>query len=127
MVGEIPGRTVLKSGQSFPAGTLYTTSALTTAPLAATWSATAPSPLSNTTRIAFPVGATLTAGACSSSINLIVTVNTGIDASVPIDEIGNVFGKNSIGTTITDQSGDATPHNGHGNDDFNEGYVDGPG
>src|SRR5260370_1812741 len=127
MVGEIPGRTVLKSGQSFPAGTLDTTSALNTALVGATWSATAQSPLSNTTRIAFPVGATLTAGACSSSINLIVTVNTGIDASVLIDEIGDVFGKNSIGTTITDQSGDATPNNGDGNADFNEGYVAGAG
>jgi hypothetical protein len=127
IIAPIPARTVLKSGQVFPAGTLYTTSALTTAPLAATWSTTAPSPLSNTTRIAFPVGATLTAGACSSSINLIVTVNTGIDASVPIDEIGDVFGKNSLGTTITDQSGDATANNGDSNADFNEGYVAGAG
>ena len=33
MILPIPSRTVLKSGQTFPAGTLYTTSALTTAPL----------------------------------------------------------------------------------------------
>src|SRR5436190_9360311 len=59
MILPIPARTVLKSGQTFPAGTLYTTSALTTAPLSATWSSTAPSPLSNTTRLAIPVGATL--------------------------------------------------------------------
>ena len=127
IIAPIPARTVLKSGQVFPAGTLYTTSALTTAPLAATWSAVAPAPLSNTTRIAFPVGATLTAGACSSSINLVVTVNNGIDASIPIDEIGDVFGKNSLGTTITDQSGDATSNNGDSNADFNEGYVAGAG
>jgi len=127
IIAPIPARTVLKSGQSFPAGTLYTTSALTTAPLSATWSSTAPSPLSNTTRIAFPVGATLAASTCSSSINMLVTVNTGIDASVPIDEIGDVFGKNSISATITDQSGDATSSNGDGNADFNEGYVAGAG
>src|SRR5216684_2247694 len=127
MIAPIPARTVLKSGQSFPAGTLYTTDSLSTAPLSATWSATAPSPLSNTTRIAFPVGATLTAGASSSAINMIVTVNTGIDASVPIDEIGDVFGNNSIGSPITDQSGDATSNNGDGNADFNEGYVAGAG
>ena len=127
IIAPIPARTVLKSGQSFPAGTLYTTSALTTAPLSATWSSTAPAPLSNTTRIAFPVGATLTAGASSSAINMVVTVNTGIDASVPIDEIGDVFGKNSLSNTITDQSGDATANNGDSNADFNEGYVAGVG
>ena len=127
IIAPIPARTVLKSGQSFPAGTLYTTSALTTAPLSATWSSTAPAPLSNTTRIAFPVGATLTAGASSSAINMVVTVNTGIDASVPIDEIGDVFGKNSLSNTITDQSGDATANNGDSNADFNEGYLAGVG
>src|SRR5947207_1001405 len=127
IIAPIPVRTVLKSGQTFPAGTLYTTSALTTSPLAATWSATAPAPLSNTTRIAFPVGGTLAVGTSSSSINMVVTVNTGIDASVPVDEIGDVFGQNSLGTGITDQSGDTTPNNGDGNADFNEGYVAGAG
>ena len=127
MIAPIPARTVLKSGQTFPAGTLYTTSALTTAPLAATWSLTAPAPLSNTTRIAFPVGATLVAATCSATINMEVTINTGIDAAVPIDEIGDVFGKNTINATITDQSGDATSNNGDGNANFNEGYVPGAG
>jgi hypothetical protein len=127
MIAPIPARTVLKSGQTFPAGTLYTTSPLTTAPLAATWTTTAPAPLSNTTRIAFPVGATLVAGASSSAISMVVTVNTGIDASVPIDEIGDVFGKNSMAATITDQSGDATPNNGDSNANFDEGYVAGAG
>ena len=127
IIAPIPARTVLKSGQTFPAGTLYTTSALTTAPLAATWSATAPSPLSNTTRIAFPVGATLAAGTSSSSINMVVTVNTGINASIPIDEIGDAFGTNFVNSPITDQSGDATTNNGDNNADFNEGYVAGAG
>jgi hypothetical protein len=127
VIAPIPVNTVLKSGQTFPAGTLYTTSALTTAPLSATWSSSAPAPLSSTTRIAFPVGATLTTGSCSSSINMVVTVNTGINASIPIDEIGDVFGKNSLATTITDQSGDNTPNNGDSNADFNEAYVAGLG
>jgi hypothetical protein len=127
VIAPIPARTVLKSGQTFPAGTLYTTSPLTTAPLSATWSATAPSPLSNTTRIAFPVGATLTVGNCSSTINLVVTVNTGINASIPIDEIGDAFGNNSLGGALTDQSGDNTPNNGDGNANFNEGLVAGAG
>jgi hypothetical protein len=58
---------------------------------------------------------------------MVVTINTGIDASVPIDEIGDVFGANTVATTITDQSGDNTPNNGDGNANFNEGYVAGPG
>ena len=128
IIAPVPARTVLTSGQTFPAGTLYTTSALTTAPLSATWSSSAPVPLSNTTRLAFPVGATLAGGGtCSSSISMIVTVNTGIDASIPIDEIGDTFGKNTVNATITDQSGDATPNNGDGNANFNEGYVAGAG
>ena len=127
IIAPIPARTVLKSGQVFPANTLYTTSPLTTAPLSATWSTTAPVPLSNTTRVAFPVGATLVAGASSAAINMIATVNLGINASIPIDEIGDAFGKNTVLATITDQSGDATPNNGDGNADFNEGYVAGAG
>lgn len=128
IIAPVPARTVLMSGQTFPAGTLYTTDSLATAPLSATWNASAPVPLSNTTRLAFPVGATLAAGGtCSASINMIVTVNTGIDASIPIDEIGDVFGRNSISATITDQSGDATSNNGDGNANFNEGYVAGAG
>lgn len=127
IIAPIPARTVLKSGQTFPVGTLYTTSPLTTAPLSATWSTTAPAPLSNTTRLAFPISAPFAPGPPSTAISMIVTVNTGIDASVPIDEIGDVFGKNSLAANITDQSGDATPNNGDGNADFNEGYVAGPG
>lgn len=123
-----PGsRGVLKTGQVFPAGTLYTTSPLTTAPLSATWTSTAPSPLTLATRVAFPVGGSLAAGATSSAISMIVTVPTGIDASVPMDEIGDAFGINSVGGSITDQSGDATSNNGDGNANFNEGYVAGAG
>jgi hypothetical protein len=127
IIAPIPARTVLKSGQTFPANTLYTTSPLTTTPLAATWSTTPPSPLSNTTRIAFPVGATLASGATTAGFNMVVTVNLGINASIPIDEIGDAFGLNTISATITDQSGDLTANNGDGNADFNEGYVAGAG
>ena len=132
IIVPIPVNTVLKSGQTFPAGTLYadkTSSPLSVAPLSATWSATPPSPLSNTSRIAFPVGSSLAAGACSSlvNMNMIVTIDTGISASSTIDEIGDVFGKNSLGTNITDQSGDNTANNGDGNANFDETYVAGPG
>ena len=127
IVAPVPVSTVLKSGQSFPAGTLYTTSPLTTAPLTATWTAVAPAPLALTTRVAFPVGATLNAGVCATSINMVVTTLTGINAAIPIDEIGDVFGKNTVNSTITDQSGDATANNGDGNASFNETYVAGSG
>ncbi len=126
IIAPIPARTVLTAGQTFPAGTLYTTSALTTAPLAATWVSSAP-PLNTVTRIAFPVGATLAGGASSSPINMIVTINTGINASIPIDEIGDAFATNVASATITDQSGDMTVNNGDGNANFNEGYVAGVG
>ncbi|HVQ40127.1 MAG TPA: hypothetical protein VMS31_21485 [Pyrinomonadaceae bacterium] len=126
IIAPIPARTVLTAGQTFPAGTLYSTTALTTAPLSATWVSVAP-PLGTVTRLAFPVGATLAAGATSSAINMIVTVNTGINTSIPIDEIGDAFGKNFVNTTITDQSGDTTSNNGDGNANFDEGYVAGVG
>ena len=126
IIAPIPARTVLTAGQTFPAGTLYTTSALTTAPLAATWIGAAP-PLNTVTRIAFPVGATLTAGSSSAPINMTVTVNTGINASIPIDEIGDAFATNFVNATITDQSGDGTSNNGDGNANFDEGYVAAPG
>jgi hypothetical protein len=127
IIAPIPARTVLKSGQTFPAGTLYSTDALSTGPLAATWSSSAPGSLNTVTRIAFPVGATLTAGSSSSAINMLVTINTGINTSIPIDEIGDAFGKNFVNNTITDQSGDATSTNGDGNANFDEGYVAGAG
>ncbi len=120
-------RGVLKSGPVFPAGTLYTTSPLATAPLSAIWTPAAPSPLTLATRLAFPVGGSLAAGATSSAIDMVVTVPLGIDASVQMDEIGDAFGTNFVGGSISDQSGDATSNNGDGNADFNEGYSAGLG
>ena len=126
IIAPIPARTVLTGGQTFPAGTLYTTSLLTTLPLAATWTSLAP-PLNTVTRVAFPVGATLASSSSSAPINMIVTVNLGINASIPIDEIGDAFATNFVNSMITDQSGDATSNNGDGNANFNEGYVAGLG
>jgi hypothetical protein len=119
-------RGVLKTGQVFPAGTLYTTSPLGTAPLSAAWTSAAPSPLTLATRLAFPVGP-LGAGATSSAINMVVTVPLGIDASVQMDEIGDAFGTNFVGGSISDQSGDLTSNNTDGNANFNEGYSAGLG
>ena len=106
-----------------PAGVtvLYSTSPLTSDPVtAATWTTTAPAPLSNTVRVAFNAGASLASGASVSNMQFVVSVNTGINATNPIYEIGDAFGKNNISAGITDQSGDAVSNKGDGNADFNE-------
>jgi hypothetical protein len=131
IIAPIPVNTVLKAGQTFPANTLYSTTGLGTVPLSASWSTTPPAPLSLTKRIAFPIAAPFAAGPATAPINMVVTVNTGIDASVPIDEIGDAFGKNSLATTVisdqSDKPGQEVPNNYDGNADFNEGYVAGSG
>lgn len=119
IIVPIPLNTVLKAGQSFPAGTLFTTNALTTAPTAATYTSAQP-PLANIRRIAFPVGPNLAAAATSSAFPFIVVVNTGISASNPIYEITEAFANNSTLANVTDQSGDAIFNKGDGNADFNE-------
>ena len=118
-VVPIPGGTTLSATNSFPAGTLYTTSALSTAPQSATWSSTVPGTLSSVTRVAFNAGATLAAGACSTSANLILTITT-TNATTPIYGILDVFARNTTATIITDQSGDTLTGKGDGNADFNE-------
>ncbi len=133
IVAPIPARTVLKSGQTFPAGTIYTTTAITTAPLAATWSATAPADLNTLTRIGFNTGNSLASGASTSTITMLVTVKSGISIVLPIRELGDAFSKNSLPTpaSITDQSHDAVANAGDGNADFTQGdaigSVDGDG
>jgi len=116
----------LKSGQTFPGGTLYTTTALSTAPLSATWTTSAPGDLTTVTRLAIPAG-NLAAGASSSAVNVIVTVKTGINASNPVPAICDAFGKTTQGVALTDQSGDATANNGDNNADFGEGTTPGAG
>ena len=119
IIVPVPLNTAVKAGQTFPAGTLFTTDALTTAPLAATYVSAQPAPAS-IRRIAFQVGVSLGSGANSSSFPFVVTVNTGINASNPIWEITDAFGKNFFNSTITDQSGDALFNQGDSNADFNE-------
>ncbi|MFN2598063.1 MAG: hypothetical protein ABR563_12860, partial [Pyrinomonadaceae bacterium] len=101
IVAPIPAGTQLSAANTFPAGTLYTTSPLTTAPQSATWVTTAPAPLSSTTRVAFKVGNTLAATTCSSSFSLIVTITT-TNASTPIYEIVDAFATNSTSVVVTD-------------------------
>jgi len=74
--------------------------------------------------VAFNVGSSLAAGACSASINMAVTVTT-TDATLPIVEIGDAFANNNIGVPITDQSGDNVPNAGDGNANFDEGSQPG--
>ena len=119
IVATIPVGTALASGQTFPAGTLYTTTALSTAPAAATWTNTAPGTLSSVTRIAFNLGNSIAVGACGSSINMEVSVTT-TNATTPIYEIVDTFGNNSIGSLITDQSGDAIANRGDSNANYDE-------
>lgn len=119
IVVPIPLNTAVKAGQTFPAGTLFTTDALTTAPLAATYVSAQPAPAS-IRRIAFQVSNSFAAGATSASFPFIVTVNTGINASNPIWEITDAFGKNFFNINITDQSGDGQFNQGDSNADFNE-------
>jgi uncharacterized repeat protein (TIGR01451 family) len=122
--------TVLKSGQTFPAGTLYTTSVLSIDPLTAAWTTTPPADLTTLKRIAFNMGATLAPGVISTPINMIVTITTN-DATNPIQEIADAFGRNSLGAGLTDQSGDISRIAGDGNANFNEGpergTIDGDG
>lgn len=125
VIMPIPVGTALSAANAFPAGTLYTTSPLTTAPLAATWTNTAPGVLSTTTRVALNVAASLSSGTCSGSHNLIVTITTS-DATTPIYAIADAFAQNTIAVTLTDQTGDNLTNNGDGNADFDEPIIGSP-
>ncbi|HEX8263866.1 MAG TPA: hypothetical protein VF596_00475 [Pyrinomonadaceae bacterium] len=124
IIAPVPIGTSLAAGQTFPAGTLYSTSPLTTTPLNAVYTTTAPSDLSTVRRVVFNVGATLAVGACSATIPMQVTITT-TDATLDIYEIGDTFGTTTVGSQITDQSGDTVSNAGDGNANFNEGNQPG--
>jgi hypothetical protein len=122
IVMPVPVDTVLSATNAFPAGTLYTTSALSTAPEAAVWTNTAPGTLSTVTRVAFNAGASLAATTCSASFPLIVTITTA-DATTPIYAIVDSFASNTIGTVLNDQSdspGAQVTNRGDRNANFDE-------
>ncbi|HEY9402213.1 MAG TPA: hypothetical protein VIQ24_06015 [Pyrinomonadaceae bacterium] len=122
VVMPVPVGTALSASNTFPAGTLYTTSALTTAPEAAVWTNTAPGTLSTVTRVAFNAGASLAATTCSASFPLIVTV-TAADATTPIYAVVDAFASNTIGTVLNDQSdspGAEVTNRGDRNANFDE-------
>ena len=121
VVVPVPARTTFASVTP-PAGVtvLYSTSALTADPVTgATWTTVAP-PAATVTRVAFNTGATLAPAATVSNMQVVVTVNTGINATQPIYQIGDAFGSNSVSASLTDQSGDGVVNKGDGNADFNE-------
>jgi hypothetical protein len=107
-----------------PAGVtvLYSTSSLANDPLSAltVWTTTPPAPLSSVTRVAYNTGATLATGASVTNMQMVVQISSTINASTPIYEIGDAFGRNNVNSPITDQSGDNTPNKGDGNANFNE-------
>src|SRR5919107_3398054 len=107
VVAPVPSRTTFSS-VTHPAGVtvLYSTSALTADPVTgAVWTTVAP-PAASVTRVAYNVGASLAPAASVSNMQMVVTVNTGINASLPLYEIGDAFGRNSVNGALTDQSGD---------------------
>ena len=120
VVVPVPANTQLSAANSFPAGTLYTTSLLNVAPESATWSNVAPAPLTQATRVAFRVGNTLASGgACSANFQFVVTV-TAANATTPIYQIVDAFATNTVGSVLTDQSGDNDTNQGDRNANFNE-------
>jgi hypothetical protein len=122
VIAPVPSRTTFVSITP-PAGVtvLYSVSPLTSDPVtAAVWTVAPPAPLSSTVRVAYNVGAALAVGASVSNMQMVVSVNTGINAANPVYEIGDAFGKNSINSNTTDQSGDAVANKGDSNADFNE-------
>jgi hypothetical protein len=117
----VPSRTTFSSVTP-PAGVtvLYSTSALTSDPVTtAVWTTAAP-PAGSVTRVAFNVGASLAPSGSVTNMQVVVTVNSGVNATLPIYEIGDAFGKNSVNANLTDQSGDTAYNQGDGNADFDE-------
>ena len=121
VVAPVPVNTTFVSVTP-PAGVtvLYTTSSLANDPVGASTVWTTTPPASGTTRVAFNTGASLAVGASVVNMQFVVQVNTGINASNPIWEIGDAFGRNSVSANITDQSEDAVSNKGDGNANFNE-------
>lgn len=105
IIAPIPVGTQFDATQTFPGGVtvLYSTSPLADNPITtATW-VTAQPPLANIRRVAFNVGATLAATACTPVIDMNVLITT-TDATNPISEQGDAYARNTINVQITDQS-----------------------
>ncbi len=119
VTSPIPLGTELATGQTFPLGTQFSTTALSTAPNSATWTTSPPGTLSTVRRIRIPVGASIASATCSSTFSFQVTITT-TSANTPIYAISDAFARNSVAVVITDQSGDNFTNRGDGNADFDE-------
>lgn len=92
----VPTGTTL-AAQSFPAGTLFSTSAVASDPVTtAVWTTTQPA---GVTMVAFNVGNSLAAGVCGANTNMVVTITT-TDATNAITEQGTASANNSISVRI---------------------------
>jgi hypothetical protein len=119
IVVPIPLGTVLTTGQTYPTGTEFSVTALTTLPGTAVWTTTPPATLSTVRRIRIPAGASLPPATCSTATSFQLTITTN-NTNTPIYGIIETFGRNSLLATLTDQSGDVITNKGDGNADFNE-------
>jgi len=115
----IPLGTEFATGQTFPVGTQYSTTSLTTLPTAAAWSNSAPSNLSTVRRVRIPVAPSIAPSSCTAVFPLQVTVVIN-NANNSIYAISESFANNFIAAIVTDQSGDTFTNRGDGNADFNE-------
>src|SRR2546421_1828348 len=92
----VPAGTAL-AAQAFPAGTLFSTTPVRSNPVTtAVWTTAQPA---NPTQVAFNVGNSLAASACSANINMVVTITTS-DATDPITEQGTGYANNSINAQV---------------------------
>lgn len=116
----VPAQTALKAGQTFPAGTLYSVSALTDNPVsAAVWTTSAPADLTTVRRVAFNRGASLAANnTCTADVNVLVTISASANANFPVLAIADSFANNTFGSAVTDQSGDGDANLGNGRADL---------
>lgn len=106
IVATIPGDTKLKAGQTWPAGTLFTADALTTANLNASYSTTQPA-ADTVTRVAFLVGASLAATTTSGDFTYVVTIDAGpFDTTLGIRAYTDAYATNYLGNPLTDRAGD---------------------
>lgn len=115
----IPLGTEFATGQSFPTGTQYSITDLTTLPNSAAWTNTAPSSLATVRRVRIPVSASIAPSSCTAVFPLQVTVVIN-NANNSIYAIAESFANNHIAAIVTDQSGDTFTNRGDGNADFNE-------
>ncbi|HEY5885697.1 MAG TPA: hypothetical protein VIT88_13475 [Pyrinomonadaceae bacterium] len=106
IIATIPDNTKLKAGQTWPADTLFTTDPTTTANLNASYVTIQPA-ANTVTRVAFKVGSSLAASATSGDFTYIVTIDAGLfDATSGIQAFTDAYATNSVGSNITDRSGD---------------------